>query len=415
MRLEATFECAGHILKSGWEGFLTYVLTDILHLPAEHPKQIDTVKHLLEYNVPGGKGFRALLSIYSFLCYVDGLVEGGLEGFSRHFPVDETIADLSRLGWMHETLQSAFLVIDDVLDNAGTRRSKPSWHVMKGPGRAGFDGFILKGVSSQVASDLERRCSATGLLQVLEHVCMRTCMGELDDTDLAVTGTTLDELRTACPPTLVDSIHYNKTALYTVWFPILSGVLVAQGMLSSVPHLTPRTQHTKSVSMDTSSPVGGAPLPERVLCDEETTPRQLESLNLSQVCIEIGHYFQIQDDYLDVFGDKAVMGKDGCDIREGKVSWCLSTMLHGCEGYEAQELTDTEVSLFASTYGRGSSPAKEDVDAVRKVMTDRGIPEVYAQVSKRYQKDIAAAVLALHPALQPPLTLFLRKLEGRKM
>nr|QHF16634.1 geranylgeranyl pyrophosphate synthase GGPPS3-4 [Haematococcus lacustris] len=66
------------------------------------------------------------------------------------------------------------------------------------------------------------------------------------------------------------------------------------------------------------------------------------------ILLDMGRYFQIQDDYLDCYGDPEVIGKIGTDIEDNKCSWLICTALQ----HASQEQQD----IIKAHYG-ASDPA----------------------------------------------------------
>ena len=85
------------------------------------------------------------------------------------------------------------------------------------------------------------------------------------------------------------------------------------------------------------------------------------------ILIPMGEYFQIQDDYLDAFGDPAVIGKIGTDIKDNKCGWLINQALLIC--------TPEQRRILDENYGQ-KDDAKEA--RVRKLYEE-------LQLEKRYQ------------------------------
>lgn len=89
---------------------------------------------VLQYNVPGGKKNRGLALVLSFKMLSS--------------PSDQTDENLRLsyiLGWCVEILQAYQLVLDDIMDNAITRRGRPCWYRHNDIGlMAVNDGILLE-------------------------------------------------------------------------------------------------------------------------------------------------------------------------------------------------------------------------------------------------------------------------------
>ena len=65
------------------------------------------------------------------------------------------------------------------------------------------------------------------------------------------------------------------------------------------------------------------------------------------ILLEMGYLFQVQDDFLDFFGDSEASGKDSTDIQEGKCTWFVVMALQRANTEQREIL---KVSTFGSIH-----------------------------------------------------------------
>ncbi|GAB2226394.1 hypothetical protein Droror1_Dr00022198 [Drosera rotundifolia] len=118
-----------------------------------------------------------------------------------------------------------------------------------------------------------------------------------------------------------------------------------------------------------------------------------DHLDVKNILIDMGIYFQVQDDYLDCFRDSTVIGKIGIDIEDFKCSWLVVKALEISNGEQKKLLYDN--------YG------KDDAACVAKVK------ELYKELNLELSIPKAGA-LSDHQGLRM-CSVFMQKRPPKKL
>ena len=130
---------------------------------------------------------------------------------------------------------------------------------------------------------------------------------------------------------------------------------------------------------------------------------------LYDFAVNLGLAFQLQDDWLDVYGDPKVFGKKiGGDILCGKKTYLLINALNRADAADKQRL----LALLADS----EMPAGEKIAAVTHIYDALGISQLTLQTIDNLYKEALAALDALSlPAERvAPLRQYAGSLLGRK-
>lgn len=213
------------------------------------------ISKMQDYNVPHGKLNRGMAVLDGLLAIKPELSEEEAEGANI-------------LGWCIEWLQAFFLVADDLMDDSITRRGQPCWYKRPEVGTVACNDsiFLEASIYRILKKHFRTKPYYTKVLDLFLETTFQTSTGQLLD------------LITA-PPGVVDLSKYEiktyntivefKTAYYSFYLPLACAMVL-----------------------------GG-------IEDEAAYASCME------ICVEMGTYFQAQDDYLDCFGAPEVIGKIG--------------------------------------------------------------------------------------------------------
>ncbi|KAK3432284.1 hypothetical protein EUGRSUZ_E03835 [Eucalyptus grandis] len=126
--------------------------------------------------------------------------------------------------------------------------------------------------------------------------------------------------------------------------------------------------------------------------------------DVKHVLVEMGTYFQVQDDYLDCFGNPETIGKIGTDIEDFKCSWLVVKALEICNGEQKK--------LLEENYGK---PDPENVAKVKALYHEINLQGVFAEYESKSYEKLTTSIEA-HPskAVQAVLKSFLGKIYKRQ-
>lgn len=88
--------------------------------------------------------------------------------------------------------------------------------------------------------------------------------------------------------------------------------------------------------------------------------------NALLILLEMGEFFQIQDDYLDCYGDPAVIGKIGTDIQDNKCGWLIIQAL--------ARANPDQLKILHDNYARKSDI---NVQRVKAVYAELDMEKIY--------------------------------------
>jgi farnesyl diphosphate synthase len=313
-------------------------------LPEDLPEETkEWVRSMMEYTVKGGKMNRGLAAVQARITMARELEHRSL--------TSEEMFQACALGWCVEWLQAFFLVADDIMDQSETRRDQPCWYKLRHIQMVAInDSFILE---AQVYKILKKHFANSpvyfDLVDLFLETTFHTEIGQLMDLTTSPPPSYLyfedeDEEENKIDFTRFTVQRYKlivkyKTAFYSFYLPIAMGIV-----LSGIK-------------------------------DKEVFDTARD------ICLEMGEYFQVQDDVLDCFGDPEVIGKVGTDIQDAKCSWLMVHAMQMADEGVRQQILDN--------YGIDD---EERIQTVKDIFRDLQLQEKFEQYEEESYERIIGKI-----------------------
>ncbi len=247
-----------------------------------------------------------------------------------------------------ELIQAALLIHDDIMDNDVQRRGKPTIHVQYQQEFYRGKDTTLLGTSLAICLGDEALFLAMQLVASLEDPyaarIMRFMAPELVKTGLGQAQDVISAASTTATKEEILSTYLYKTAGYTFTIPLSVGALLAG--------------------------------------KDAVYLEQISSIGTS-----LGLMFQLQDDFLGIFGDPALTGKNiTSDVAENKKTLIRESLFASANKSELQWLT----SLFGN-----HAVSEADVKDIQEFASKKGILSSIEQELDMYQNQVIEQIPSL--------------------
>lgn len=301
-------------------------------------------------------------------------------------------------------LQAFFLVADDIMDAAPTRRGQPCWYKLPHVGMIAInDAFLLHShLYKFIMTHFKGRPFYTQVMELFIEVrreaslpcccCCCCCTGGLCSSIAPRPSVSCS----AASPSRRPSAHclrlHPRPRPQTTWqtelgqqMDLTSAPLPGSGEAPDLDRYT-MERYKGIVKYKTAYYSFYLPIACAMVMAGVTDGGILAGAE--EILVEMGEYFQIQDDVLDAFADPSVLGKIGTDIQDSKCSWLVVTALG--------KATPEQRALLKEHYGKHDDAS---VAAVKALYHEMGLKatyeayedEVYARLRARITATSAAS------------------------
>uniref|UniRef100_W8B5K5 Farnesyl pyrophosphate synthase n=2 Tax=Ceratitis capitata TaxID=7213 RepID=W8B5K5_CERCA len=304
----------------------TNLYPEVIHELTEAAKQYKSkeaaewYKKALEYTMSVGSTRNGLMVVS---VYKDSVKDVQL--------TEENLRLAYLLGWCLELLHVTILLTDDMVDNSHKRRGQPCWFRVDGVGlNAINDAFMAEnGVFVLLKKHFRHLDCYMDLVELFHENCFNSMCGQNMDMIFETKHVSTFNMES------YDSLVLIKTSCHLFYLPIHLGLRLAG-------------------------------VEDKQVYDE-----------CAAITFDMGHYSQVKNDFLDCFGNPAVLGKVGIDIQTNKYSWLA---------VKCMQLADPQQkAIMEECYGK-NDPQK--VARVKKLYEELNLPSIY----NKYEEEMVRKI-----------------------